>query len=61
MRDTIGGRPYEIKKTGLKYVISFYPMSENAKNPDACPVQADSDKGRSEETFQHIGRTSRRD
>ena len=35
MRDTIGGRPYEVKKTGLKYVISFYPVSENAKNPDA--------------------------
>ena len=35
MRDTIGGRPYEVKKAGSKYVISFYPMSENVKNPDA--------------------------
>lgn len=35
MRDTIGGRPYEVKKVGSKYVLSFYPKSENAKNPDA--------------------------
>ena len=35
MRDTIGGRPYEVKKAGPKYTISFYPISENAKNPDA--------------------------
>ena len=35
MRDTIGGRPYDVKKQGSKYVISFYPMSESAKNPDA--------------------------
>ena len=35
MRDTIGGRPYEIKKAGTKYVISFYPQAKNAKNPDA--------------------------
>ena len=35
MRDTIGGRPYDIKKTGLKYVLSFYPQTANAKNPDA--------------------------
>ena len=35
MRDTIGGRPYDVKKTGSKYVISFYPHAENAKNLDA--------------------------
>ena len=35
MRDTIGGRPYEVKKTGSKYTISFYPQAKNAKNPDA--------------------------
>lgn len=35
MRDTLGVRPYEVKKQGSKYVVSFYPISENAKNPDA--------------------------
>ena len=35
MRDTLGGRPYEIKKDGSKYIISFYPQAKNAKNPDA--------------------------
>lgn len=35
MRDTIGGRPYEVKKDGSKYIISFYPQTKNAKNPDA--------------------------
>ena len=35
MRDTIGGRPYDVKKDGLKYRISFYPQAANAKNPDA--------------------------
>ena len=35
MKDTIGDRPYEIKKDGSKYVINFYPQSKNAKNPDA--------------------------
>jgi len=35
MRDTIGGRPYEVKKSGSKFVISFYPQAKNAKNPDA--------------------------
>ena len=35
MRDTIGGRPYDVKKDGSAYIISFYPMAENAKNPDA--------------------------
>ena len=35
MRDTIGGRPYEAKKDGSRYVLSFYPQTKNAKNPDA--------------------------
>ena len=35
MRDTIGGRPYDVKKSDSKYVISFYPQVKNAKNPDA--------------------------
>ncbi len=35
MRDTIGNRPYEVKKDGSKYVINFYPQAKNAKNPDA--------------------------
>ena len=34
MRDKIGGRPYEIKSEGGKKVIQFFPMSENAQNPD---------------------------
>ena len=35
MRDTIGGRPYDVKKDDSKYIISFYPQAKNAKNPDA--------------------------
>ena len=35
MRDTIGGRPFEVRKDGSKYVISFYPQAKSAKNPDA--------------------------
>lgn len=35
MRDTLGGRPYEVRKDGSKHVISFYPQAKNAKNPDA--------------------------
>ena len=35
MRDTIGGHPYEVKKSGSKFVIIFYPQAKNAKNPDA--------------------------
>lgn len=35
MRDTLGGRPYEVKKDGSKHVVSFYPQAKNAKNPDA--------------------------
>lgn len=35
MRETIGGRPFDIIKLGDKYTIKFYPMTSNAKNPDA--------------------------
>ena len=35
MRDTLGGRPFEIDKSGGKYTIKFFPMSKEAKNPDA--------------------------
>lgn len=35
MRDTIGERPYEITRDGSKFVISFYPQTKAAKNPDA--------------------------
>ena len=35
MRDTLGGRPYEVREDGAKRVISFYPQVKNAKNPDA--------------------------
>lgn len=35
MRDTIGGRPFDAKKSDGKHVISFYPQTKNAKNPNA--------------------------
>lgn len=35
MRDKIGGRPFDVKKSGDKHIISFYPMTSDAKNPDA--------------------------
>ena len=35
MRNTIGGRPFDVKKSGTHFIISFYPMTNNAKNPDA--------------------------
>lgn len=35
MRDTLGGRPYEVKRDGSKYVVTFYPQAPSAKNPDA--------------------------
>ena len=35
VRDKIGGRPFEVKKSGTDFIISFYPMTTNAKNPDA--------------------------
>jgi len=35
MRDTIGGRPFEVEKSVGKYTLKFFPQTENAKNPDA--------------------------
>ena len=35
MRDTIGGRPYEVTKAGSGYIVKFYPQAKNAKNPNA--------------------------
>ena len=35
MRDKIGGRPFEVKKSGSQYIVSFYPMTDNPKNPNA--------------------------
>jgi len=34
MRDKIGGRPFEVKNEGGKKSIRFFPMTENAKNPN---------------------------
>ena len=34
MREKIGERPYEVIKKGDMYVIKFYPMMKDAKNPD---------------------------
>ena len=38
MRDTIGGYPYEAKKTGSKTVIKFFHKGENVKHPDAVKM-----------------------
>ena len=34
MRETVGGRPYVMSKSGNAYTIKFYPMKEGAKDPD---------------------------
>ena len=34
MRETVGGRPYELGKAGGAYTIKFYPMKKGAKDPD---------------------------
>lgn len=44
MRDKIGDRPFEVKNEGGKKVIKFYPMTENAKNPDAILFRIALDK-----------------
>ena len=38
MRDTIGGYPYESKKTGGKTIIKFFHKGENVKHPDAAKM-----------------------
>ncbi len=35
MRDTIGGYPYEAKKSSGKTIIKFFHKGENVKHPDA--------------------------
>lgn len=44
MRDTLGGRPYEVKKDGSKHVITFYPQIKNPKNPNAVLFRLTLDK-----------------
>lgn len=44
MRDTLGGRPYEVKKDGTKIVVSFYPQIANPKNPNAVLFRLTLDK-----------------
>ena len=44
MRDTLGGRPYEVKKDGTKHIISFYPQIDNPKNPNAVLFRLTLDK-----------------
>jgi len=44
MRDTLGGRPFEVKNEGGKKVIKFFPMTENAKNPDLILFRISLDK-----------------
>ena len=35
MRDTIGGYPFEAKKTGSTVTVKFFHKGENVKHPDA--------------------------
>ena len=35
MRDIVGSRPFEVTKVGNGYTIKFFPMTKNAKNPNA--------------------------
>ena len=44
MRDTLSGRPFEIKSEGGKKTIQFFPMNDNAKNPDAVLFRITLDK-----------------
>ncbi len=44
MRDKIGGRPFEVKNEGGKKLIKFFPMSENAQNPDLVLFRITLDK-----------------
>jgi len=44
MRDTLSGRPFEIKSEGGKKTIQFFPMNKNAKNPDAVLFRITLDK-----------------
>jgi len=35
VRDTLGGRPYEVTSSGGTYTVKFFPLAKGAKNPDA--------------------------
>ena len=35
MRDTLGGYPFEAKKTGSTVTVKFFHKGENVKHPDA--------------------------
>jgi len=35
VRDTLGGRPYEVTSSGGVYTVKFFPIAKGAKNPDA--------------------------
>lgn len=38
MRDTIGGYPYEVTKSGGKTVVKFFHKGESVKHPDAAKM-----------------------
>jgi len=44
MRDTLSGRPFEVRSEGGKKTIKFFPMNDNAKNPDAVLFRITLDK-----------------
>jgi len=41
MRDTIGGYPFEAKKTGSTVTVKFFHKGENVKHPDAAKMTLD--------------------
>ena len=44
MRDKIGGRPFEVTSQGGKKTIKFFPMNDDAKNPDTVLFRLTLDK-----------------
>jgi len=34
MKETFGGYPFEVKKSGKEITLQFFPKSPSAKNPD---------------------------
>jgi hypothetical protein len=34
MKDKIGGWPYDVKKSGGKIIVHFYPKGDDLKHPD---------------------------
>ena len=43
-RDTIGGYPYEVTKSGGKITVKFFHKGENVKHPDAVKMTLVLDK-----------------